>query len=572
MRFLSFSAVARRIAKFAAAHKFLVVLGALGLALAAWGGVRSFQANNQGTRYVLAKVQKTTIVTSVSGSGQVSATSQVDVKAKASGEIIQIVAQEGTYVGQGAVLARIDATNAQKAVRDATIALENQRLTLEKLAGSDAASVPRNKQDAIDALERAYADGFSSTANAFLDFPSIMAGMQQIVLGYTLNASQWNIDWYANAVQRYTSAGQQYRDQAYESFQRARASYDAAFAQYKATDRDAATSSVDALLNSTYAAAQDIAEAVKAMTNLVQFYEDTLNQYGFKPNALADTQLATLNSYTSKANAQLATLRSAVNTIKTDVTAVADADLELKAAQLNLQQRENALRDAEQNLEDYTVRAPFAGLVADVSANVGDSAGSGTTIATMISQQKLATISLNEVDAAKIKTGQKTTLTFDAIDGLTIAGEVTQVDAIGAVSQGVVTYGVTIQFDTQDPRVKSGMSVNAAIVTEVKQNVLAVPNAAVRAQGSVSYVEILRTIPNQAGNQTSATVVTREQPIQQEVQVGAANDTDIEILSGLSEGQWVIARSALSSARPAQTSQAPSLFGGGGGGARGAGH
>ena len=98
----------------------------------------------------------------------------------------------------------------------------------------------------------------------------------------------------------------------------------------------------------------------------------------------------------------------------------------------------------------------------------------------LITKQKIAEISLNEVDAAKVKVGQKVTLTFDAIDGLSITGEVSEIDALGTVSQGVVTYGVKIAFDTQDERVKSGMSVSAAIITDVKQNVLLVPNAAVK--------------------------------------------------------------------------------------------
>ncbi|MDD5433706.1 MAG: hypothetical protein PHE77_03610, partial [Candidatus Pacebacteria bacterium] len=61
----------------------------------------------------------------------------------------------------------------------------------------------------------------------------------------------------------------------------------------------------------------------------------------------------------------------------------------------------------------------------------------------------MAEISLNEVDVAKVKIGQRAIITFDAIDELEITGKVEDVDTIGTVSQGVVSYNVKIIFDTQ---------------------------------------------------------------------------------------------------------------------------
>ena len=60
-------------------------------------------------------------------------------------------------------------------------------------------------------------------------------------------------------------------------------------------------------------------------------------------------------------------------------------------------------------------------------------------------------------------------------------------DAIGTVSQGVVTYGVTVVFQTQDERVRPGMSAAAAVVTAVRSDVLLVPNGAVRWAMSARY-------------------------------------------------------------------------------------
>src|SRR5207248_903868 len=87
----------------------------------------------------------------------------------------------------------------------------------------------------------------------------------------------------------------------------------------------------------------------------------------------------------------------------------------------------------------------------------------------------------------------KATLTFDAIPDLTISGTVAEIDSLGTVSQGVVTYNVKISFDTQDSRIKGAMSVSAAIITEVKQDVLVVLNSAVKSSSGASYVEMFDT-------------------------------------------------------------------------------
>jgi multidrug efflux pump subunit AcrA (membrane-fusion protein) len=137
---------------------------------------------------------------------------------------------------------------------------------------------------------------------------------------------------------------------------------------------------------------------------------------------------------------------------------------------------------------------------------------------------------------AKVKVNQKVTLTFDAIEDLNITGEVAEIDALGTVTQGVVNYGVKIIFDTQDERVKSGMSVSAAIITDIKQDVLLVPNAAVKSNNG-QYVEVLEN--NIPRNQT--------------VETGLSNDTMTEITSGLKEGDKVITQTITANTTQTQT-------------------
>jgi len=130
---------------------------------------------------------------------------------------------------------------------------------------------------------------------------------------------------------------------------------------------------------------------------------------------------------------------------------------------------------------------------------------------------------------------------------------VAEIDTLGTVTQGVVSYNVKINFDTQDARVKPGMSVNAAIITEAKQNVLYVPNSAIKTSGTTYYVLTLDSSQTQPATGGQG-VTSSAAPQQVTVEIGSANDTSTEITSGLNEGDQVITRTIAASATQASTS------------------
>ena len=135
---------------------------------------------------------------------------------------------------------------------------------------------------------------------------------------------------------------------------------------------------------------------------------------------------------------------------------------------------------------------------------------------------------------------------------LSITGQVAQIDAIGAVAQGVVSYGVKIGFDVQDDRIKPGMSLSATVSIESKRDVLTVPLSAVKTGGGNSYVEVL----------------VGGQPQRKTVSIGLSDDTLIEIIDGLSAGEEVVTQTinptAANSAAGAQTPTGGNQFRGGG--------
>ncbi len=520
------------------------------------------------SQYFLGTVTRGNLISSVSGSGQVSASNQVDLKSKASGDILYLGVKAGQYVSAGNLIAKLDTTIAEKAVRDAEINLETANLSLQKLQEpADTLSRIQAENSLTQAntnLQKTYDDGFSTISSTFLDLPDAMTGLQNILYGTVGN--QDYVSYYADLVKDYDPNVSVYKDVAESKYAIARTAYDASFNAYKATNRSSSTSTIEALVLTTYDATRSISEAIKSSSDLINFVKDRLTTQNKTIPTILNTNQSSLSSYTSKINSDfvnLSTIKNNLVSYKQSITvqtlsleklnAGADA-LDLRSSKLSVAQKENALLDAKKTLENYYVRAPFSGIIAKVNVKLFDSAGASTVIATLTTNQKIAEITLNEVDVAKVSLGDKVTLTFDAIDGLSITGKVAEIDTLGTVSQGVVTYAIKISFDTQDVRVKSGMSVSASIITDVKSNVLIVPGSAVKSQSGTKYVQMFDPAPT---GDISKEITSSVAPINQAVEIGESNDTEIEILAGLNEGDLVVIRTTTG---VTTTTSAPSLL------------
>ncbi|MDP3956880.1 MAG: efflux RND transporter periplasmic adaptor subunit [bacterium] len=237
---------------------------------------------------------------------------------------------------------------------------------------------------------------------------------------------------------------------------------------------------------------------------------------------------------------------------------IAAAEGSLAVAELSYK---NALSDAAKR----QVTSPISGTVNAINIKNGDdlsrlSSSSDSQAPIIIGDLDTlkAQVQVNEVDIYNVSIGQKAMMTYSAIDGLAVSGKVEKIDALGTIAQGVVNYNVTIGLDTLDGRLRSGMSVSAKIITDVKQDVITVPNSALKVQGNKTYVEVLN----------SGTGL----PEQRDIEIGVANNTDTEIMSGISVGDSVVTQTIDASVKtiaPVQTGGGLRVPGLGGGGGRG---
>ena len=138
-------------------------------------------------------------------------------------------------------------------------------------------------------------------------------------------------------------------------------------------------------------------------------------------------------------------------------------------------------------------------------------------------------VPFEESDAAQIASGQRVSVRFDAIPGLTEDGTVVALSPSASAISGVISYYVTVRLEGRNSRLRDGQTARVDVTTAERENVLSVPNAAVRRQGDTDIVVVVEPDGRQR-------IVT--------IRAGLVGADRTEVLSGLSEGQRVILSSS----------------------------
>jgi multidrug efflux pump subunit AcrA (membrane-fusion protein) len=226
---------------------------------------------------------------------------------------------------------------------------------------------------------------------------------------------------------------------------------------------------------------------------------------------------------------------------------------EVAAAQQDAASKLQAVNDAQKALDDTTLLSPADGTVAVIGGRLGeDVPGGGSNRggfdASALSRPPnaqapgsvssraggfitLTDLGTNEVkarfseaDTAKIEPGQAAKVEFESL-GQTLSARVVRIDAIETVVANVVTYTVTLLLDKKLDAIKPGMTGNVDVIIAQKQNVLRLPVTAINPRNGRATVQVL----GKDGKTESRDITT-----------GLKGDDDIEITSGLNEGDKVV--------------------------------
>lgn len=526
-----------------------VVLGGL------WAASRSSGSEDA---YVFGVVRRGDIVSTVTGSGQVEALDRVDLKSEVSGDVTRVYVKPGDVVRKGDLLAFVDDSDARKEVANAELAVANAEISY-KAAQKKHADQADSSQ--VSDLKLAYEAGYTAISGAFIDMPAILLDVGNVF--YDPERSPYFSDY--QVILYAGSAGAGYRSQAGVLFDAARKAYDAQFSRYKSLTVDSDPKEIEGFLTDANDILRKLSAALSATYSAVDYVNTAHASSGSKSDALQAiaSDKSKLNSYLSSVNSHLSAVSKAITGIESAKDSRSETEVALKSAELKLSEARDSLDKAKKKLSNHAIRSTIDGTVAKVDVEAGKSITANAAVATIVSDQKVVTIVLNEIDAAKVATGQKATLTFDAVDGLVANGVVSEVDLLGTVTQGVVSYSMKISFDVEDPRIKPGMTTNASIAIASKDGVLTVSSSAIKSMGGRSYVE----------------AVGRDAAISRAfIETGVSSDDLTEVISGLAEGdRYVVRTISVSSANRSTGAANQTLFGGGtvrattGGTSRGAG-
>ena len=233
---------------------------------------------------------------------------------------------------------------------------------------------------------------------------------------------------------------------------------------------------------------------------------------------------------------------------------VRSTEAQLKSSEAAITQAMASLNQNEVNLEHTVIRAPIDGIV------ISRLVDAGQTVAASLQAPELFVIAadltkmrvianIDESDVGRIRPNQRVTFTVDAFPGEEFEGLVSQIRLEPVVTQNVVTYATVVDAPNPDLRLKPGMTATIALETARRENVLRVPNAALRFRPTNEMFAVLG------------------QPIPESMQLGDSSSQKAEVAAGADGSGGEGTDSAAGPGRRGGfTGRGGGGFGGGGGG------
>ncbi|MFH1929765.1 MAG: efflux RND transporter periplasmic adaptor subunit [Chloroflexota bacterium] len=493
----------------------------------AYGGFRLFGPQSEESE----ATAFTEVVTVTRGdlTASISPTGEVVVKQRASltfdvnnTELIELLVTAGRKVQEGDVLARIDASELERALDQAEADMLSAQDALED-ALEPYSELDRKKSDlavarAEVALRQAQ-DALDGIINP--DIETLQEKVRQTE--YNLESATLNL----KLTQTSSQAGKKVRDLQYavswheRDYNNLKTRYDQGkISAETLSDKWEELANLKRQLAAAEAEAQSsLSDAEDKVAQVEEALADAQKELETGPDAL---EIAEAQSNLGLAEYDLAKAQDELDEI---LAGPKTKDINL--AQARYDSAVAAYEEAEEAAENATMIAPFAGTVISTGAEVGDKVNTSKVIVTLADLDELEIKAwIDETKISKVKAGQKAAITFDAFPGQRFTGEVLEVPLEGTLRSNIVSYEVPVSLEgTEDINITPGMTANLTIITGTAEDALLVSVLAIQ-QGEDGNVVILQ-------DAQGSTVVTP-------VQVGLSNSTYVQILRGLNEGDQVL--------------------------------
>lgn len=243
------------------------------------------------------------------------------------------------------------------------------------------------------------------------------------------------------------------------------------------------------------------------------------------PDAYSRQELESKRAAYENAKAAYASALQAYNLL-------VEGNKDIELDEISIQQAEAAVKSAEDSLADTILKSPADGNILSVAFSPGEivsSSNDSTYFAVVSDVEGLRVTALvSELDVAKVEKGQKVDMEFEAFQGQAFTGKVLSVDPLPVTdSSGIVNYTVNIGIDNAAEKVKDGMTCTVSFILKEKQNVVVIPNTAVKIIEGKQVVET---------KEKNGEIVTKN------IKTGLTDGSNVEVTEGLKAGEVVIVR------------------------------
>lgn len=432
----------------------------------------------------------------VAVSGTVVAAQEVDLGFAQSGRVSGVYVKVGSEVGAGTTIANIENGDERAALASAQARLQ------EALAGTR----PEEIHIAEVEVENAKAEALDAVREAFRAADdAVRTKTTDLFNNPTTNPSLTFITD-SQSSKRTAEDGRLALEHELDVWERE------VLALNSTTDLSAALTRASAVLGQ---AAPFLTAVATALNNAVQ---DAYNTQAEIEASIANitTARTTISNAQSGITSARSGLESAQRSLALQQAGSTSYDIAYERAQVE---------SAQAALARTVITAPFSGTISRVDVHVGEIISPNTSEISMLSRGVFQIESyVPEVNIANIEVGDSAAVTLDAYGAETFAATIASIDPAETVKDGVSTYKTTLQFTTEDPRIRSGMTANITITTEQKFGVLIVPQGAIVRRSGNTFVQIL----------------SDKEVIERQVTTGATSLGQVEILSGVAAGEMIV--------------------------------
>ncbi len=303
-------------------------------------------------------------------------------------------------------------------------------------------------------------------------------------------------------------------------------------AQYAATQFEYTVNHTDDIYN--YVTYEDLRETYQAKADSyeekIEANEETIENNNDKIEELqADLAKAQreLESGTLKAQEQynLRMLSYSTASEAYDVS-IASLDLTEKEQRETYEDALEKLKEFDSSISGGNVIAEYAGIVTEASLAAGDTITTGTTLLTIYDQTETTiTVSVSATDLKSLELGGAANIVFTAYPDTVYTGSITEIGDSSTDSSGNITYEITVTIDGDTSGLYQDMTGDLTFITKETEEVTYVSNRAIFREGTRSYVKMY----DESGN-----------IVEKEVTTGFSDGENVEIISGLSEGDVVL--------------------------------